>query len=199
MKAVFTEACKVILCWTLCNPSCYSKCSLAVVLSGKQGWMLVWTVGSSAQVPHPSPWGSGAEDSGESLTQFYLCLELNFVGPQKTYVCFSRVWADLTDLVRAHLWFSLLCNLWLVNIKAAVLIFSSHIVFVYFSHKLSAEKEKQVCYFQSYSAPTTGQGGGSLAHRPRRGEQHISSKNQLTVLNSFFGGSTCFDNENLSW
>lgn len=31
------------------------------------------------------------------------------------------------------------------------------------------------------------------------GEQYIASKDQLTVLNSLFEGSTCFDNKNLSW
>ena len=103
------------------------------------------------------------------------------------------MWADLSDLVMANLLFSVLCDLGLVNIKAAVLIFSSRIVLAFFSRGLSAEKEKQVCYLQSYSAPTTGQGGGRLALRRRGGEQHIASKNRLTVLTSLFGGSTCLD------
>lgn len=94
----------------------------------------------------------------------------------------------------ANLLFSVLCTLGLVTIKAAVLIFSSRIVLAFFSHGLSAEKEKQICYLQSYSAPTTGRGGGRLARRPG-GESHIASKNRLTVLNSLFGGSTCFDNK----
>lgn len=107
--------------------------------------------------------GVGPEDSGEThlpLSATKLC------SITKKNVCFSRVWAVLNDLVKANLLFSVLCALGLVTIKAAVLIFSSRIVLAFFSHGLSAEKEKQICYLQSYSAPTAGQGGGRLARRP---------------------------------
>lgn len=110
---------------------------------------------SSALVPRPSPRGSGSggwwrePETRLSLSGTKLC-------SVKKNVCFSRVWADLSDLVMAKLLFSILCNLGLVNINAALLIFLSRAVFVFFSHGLLAEKEKQVCYLQSYSAPTTG-------------------------------------------
>lgn len=140
--------------------SSYAESSAAPCVTIRVRWLsccpgAVVDAGSSARVPHPSPWGSGRrrrwKEPGTSLplSGTQLCSVTK-------NVCFSRVGADLSDLVMANLLFSVLCNLGLVNIKAAVLTFSSHIVLVFFSHGLSAEKEKQVCYLQSYSAPTAG-------------------------------------------